>query len=65
MFSAGARKLGLETGSAPFFDTVKVMVGEGKAEKIAKNAASKGVNLRVYDSKLVSGTVLVVAVFLL
>lgn len=54
VFSAGVSKLGLETGSAPFFDTVKVTVGEGQAEKITKDAVAHGVNLRVYDSKSVS-----------
>ena len=54
VFSAGVSKLGLETGSAPFFDTVKVIVGEGQAEKVTKDAAAHGVNLRVYDSKSVS-----------
>lgn len=54
VFSAGVSKLGLQTGSAPFFDTVKVTVGEGQAEKITKDATAHGVNLRVYDSKSVS-----------
>jgi glycine dehydrogenase len=54
VFSAGVSKLGFETGSAPFFDTVKVTVGEGQAEKIAKDATAHGVNLRVFDSKSVS-----------
>lgn len=54
VFSAGVGKLGFETGSAPFFDTVKVTVGEGKAEGITKDAAAHGANLRVYDSESVS-----------
>ena len=62
VFSAGVSKLGLQTGSAPFFDTVKVIVGEGQAEKITKDATAHGVNLRVYDSKSVSGSIPVAAV---
>lgn len=54
VFSAGVSKLGLQTGSAPFFDTVKVTVGEGQAERITKDATAHGVNLRVFDSDSVS-----------
>lgn len=64
VFSAGVSKLGLQTGSAPFFDTVKVIVGEGQAEKITKDATAHGVNLRVYDSKSVSASIPLAAVCL-
>lgn len=54
VFSAGVSKLGFQTGSAPFFDTVKVTVGEGQVEKVMKDAVAHGVNLRQLDSSSVS-----------
>jgi hypothetical protein len=41
---AGAKKLGLGVGSAPFFDTVRIEVGD--ARKVVAAAAAEGVNLR-------------------
>lgn len=56
VFSSGVKRLGFQVGSASFFDTVKVTVGEGQAEKIKNDAAAHGVNLRVFDSNSVSLT---------
>lgn len=39
-------------GSAPFFDTVRIEVGE--AEKVAAAAVQEGINLRVLDPNTVS-----------
>ncbi|XP_024367900.1 glycine dehydrogenase (decarboxylating) A, mitochondrial [Physcomitrium patens] len=54
VFSSGVKRLGFQVGSASFFDTVKVTVGEGQAEKIKNDAAAHGVNLRVFDSNSVT-----------
>lgn len=54
VFSAGVGKLGFKCGSGPFFDTVKVTVGDGGAQKLANKAAAQGVNMRVLDDSTVS-----------
>ncbi|MDX2080203.1 MAG: aminomethyl-transferring glycine dehydrogenase [Terrimicrobiaceae bacterium] len=45
--AAGLRTLGLDAGSVPFFDTVRVTVSD--AESIITRAASAGINLRLLD----------------
>jgi len=42
----GLRKLGLETGRAPFFDTVRVLVPARDAKRIAAEARLRRINLR-------------------
>lgn len=54
VFSAGVGKLGFKCGSGPFFDTVKVTVGSGGAQKLANKAAEHGINMRVLDDSTVS-----------
>eukprot|EP00244_Chara_vulgaris_P000294 TRINITY_DN104_c0_g1_i2.p1 TRINITY_DN104_c0_g1~~TRINITY_DN104_c0_g1_i2.p1 ORF type:complete len:776 (-),score=182.60 TRINITY_DN104_c0_g1_i2:1777-4104(-) len=55
VFAAGVEKLGAgKVGSAPFFDTVKVDCGPGKAAGIAKAAEAKGMNLRVFDANTIT-----------
>ncbi|GBG68774.1 Glycine decarboxlase P-protein (GDC-P) [Chara braunii] len=55
VFAAGVEKLGAgKVGSAPFFDTVKVDCGPGKAVGIAKAAEAKGMNLRVLDANTIT-----------
>jgi hypothetical protein len=44
---AGAKKLGHTVGEAPFFDTVRISVGD--AAKVVAAAAAEGVNLRKLD----------------
>lgn len=54
VFSAGVGKLGFKCGSGPFFDTVKVTVGNGGAQKLANKAAEHGINVRVLDDSTVT-----------
>ena len=49
---AGARKLGLGVGEAPFFDTVRISVGD--AAGVVRAAAAAGVNLRQLDAGTVT-----------
>ncbi|XP_004291039.1 PREDICTED: glycine dehydrogenase (decarboxylating), mitochondrial [Fragaria vesca subsp. vesca] len=52
-FAVGLKKLGtVEVQSLPFFDTVKVTVGDAHA--IADAAVKNGINLRVLDSKTIT-----------
>ena len=46
---AGLEKLGMETGDAPVFDTLKVVAGPERGPHIAAAAAGKHINLRIYD----------------
>ena len=52
MAVAGAKQLGLKVGDAPFFDTVRVEVGD--AASVIQAAVQEGVNLRQLDSKTVT-----------
>ncbi len=47
----GLEKLGLATGDAPIFDTVRVTVGGERAPHILAAAAGKQINLRVLDAE--------------
>ena len=48
----GAQKLGLETGSEPFFDTVRIKSGSSK--DLVQRALDQGVNLRRLDDETVT-----------
>ncbi|KIY91697.1 glycine dehydrogenase [Monoraphidium neglectum] len=50
--AAGAKKLGLQVGAAPFFDTVAITVPS--ADKVVATALQHKVNLRKLDDKTVS-----------
>ena len=50
--SAGSRKLGHSVASEPFFDTVRVEVGD--ADQVLQQALKAGVNLRKLDRSSVS-----------
>lgn len=47
----GAKKLGHQVGDKPFFDTVRINVGD--ADKIIQAAVQEGCNLRKLDSSTV------------
>lgn len=51
-FAAGSRKLGHKVAPEPFFDTVRVDVGD--ADKVMQEGLKAGVNLRKLDSSSVS-----------
>lgn len=48
----GARKLGHQVGEDPFFDTVKINVGD--ADKVLQQALKQDMNLRKLDSSTVT-----------
>ncbi|CAG9463375.1 unnamed protein product [Pedinophyceae sp. YPF-701] len=50
VFAAGVAKLGHTVPAQPFFDTVKVNVGAGKAAAVAETAKAAGINIRVLDA---------------
>jgi glycine dehydrogenase len=52
VLAEGAKQLGLKVGDAPFFDTVRVEVGD--AASVMQAAIQEGVNLRQLDSKTVT-----------
>lgn len=60
-FAVGLKKLGTEVQGLPFFDTVKVTVGDAHA--IADAAAKNGINFRVLDSKTVSLSIFLYQLF--
>ena len=45
----GLRRLGLEAGSGPFFDTLRVRTGPEAGREVLDRARQRGVNLRRYD----------------
>ncbi len=45
----GLRRLGLDTGHAPFFDTLRVRTTGQGARAIGARAVERGINLRPYD----------------
>lgn len=49
---AGAKKIGHKVGEAPFFDTVRIEVGDAAA--VVSRAAAEGVNLRQLDGSTVT-----------
>ena len=54
VLSAGAAKLGCTPPTAPFFDTVTLHVGAGKAAGVVAAAVEAGCNLRLLDDSHVS-----------
>jgi len=54
MVAIGATKLGHQAPSLPFFDTVTLHVGTGKAGTVLAAAAEHGCNLRMMDDSHVS-----------
>ena len=49
---AGAKKLGHKVGDLPFFDTVRINVGD--ADKIVQAAVAEGCNLRKLDGSSIT-----------
>jgi glycine dehydrogenase len=45
----GLRRLGLDAGSAPFFDTLRVRTDPGGGRVILERARQRGINLRAFD----------------
>ena len=45
----GLRRLGLDAGTAPFFDTLRVRTSPEKGGAIVARAREKGINLRAYE----------------
>ncbi|HEY7510163.1 MAG TPA: aminomethyl-transferring glycine dehydrogenase [Vicinamibacteria bacterium] len=45
---AGLRRLGLHAGQEPFFDTLRVALPEGRAERVHEAARARRINLRPY-----------------
>lgn len=52
LHATGARKLGHKTGEDPFFDTVKINVGD--ADKVMQQALKEDMNLRKLDDSTVT-----------
>ncbi|NEO98805.1 MAG: aminomethyl-transferring glycine dehydrogenase [Symploca sp. SIO2E9] len=50
MLAEGLKRLGYGIGSEPFFDTVRVELGERSLEEILTRAEAHGINLRSLDS---------------
>ena len=48
--AAGLGKLGFDTGSEPFFDTLRVRTTSAQGKSIALRAEAAGLNLRLYDN---------------
>jgi glycine cleavage system P protein (glycine dehydrogenase) len=56
MLAEGLTRLGYSTGSEPFFDTVRVSVGNRRLENILEAARSRRINLRTLDSSTLGVT---------
>lgn len=54
MLAEGLKRLGYGIGSEPFFDTVRVELGDGNLEEILTRAEAHAINLRSLDSSTVS-----------
>jgi glycine dehydrogenase len=55
VFATGVAKLpNISVGSEPFFDTVKLTLADGSAQKVADSAAEKGINLRVVNNNTIT-----------
>ncbi len=46
VLAEGLRRLGMEVGNQPFFDTIRVRSPKGEAEKLHASAVARGYNLR-------------------
>jgi glycine dehydrogenase len=53
VLAAGLRRLGFTVGPEPFFDTLVVAVGAGRAAAVQRAAAAKRINLRPIDANTV------------
>jgi glycine dehydrogenase len=53
LLAAGLKKLGYDTGSEPFFDTLRVSLGERGAADILETAAERQINLRLLDARTI------------
>jgi len=49
ILQVGLRRLGLDAGRAPFFDTLRVRMAPEKGRAVLERAREKGINLRPYD----------------
>src|SRR5574340_1267810 len=49
VLAAGLRRLGLEIGNEPFFDTLRVPLSRAQADTILNRARQQKINLRRYD----------------
>jgi len=47
--ATGLRRLDLDCGDAPFFDTLRVELSDGQSDAIIRRAEAAGINLRRYD----------------
>jgi len=45
----GLNRLGLDAGSEPFFDTLRVRTGPGDGRAVVERARQRGINLRAWD----------------
>ncbi len=58
LFEAGLRKLGMNTGGKPFFDTVSVEFAEkSRADEMMASAVAAGMNLRRYSDTQITVSV--------
>ena len=48
MLVAGLRRLGWEVGDGPFFDTIRVKLGQDNAQRVQSAAHRRKINLRAY-----------------
>jgi len=53
VFAAGLRRIGLETGPEPCFDTLRVGLGAGNSADVIKVAEASRINLRIIDARTV------------
>jgi glycine dehydrogenase len=53
VLAEGLRRLGYELGNEPFFDTLRVELGDRSADSILKAAEERGINLRRLDDHAV------------
>jgi glycine dehydrogenase len=53
VLAEGLRRLGYDLGNEPFFDTLRVGLGERSADSILKSAEERGINLRKLDDHTV------------
>jgi glycine dehydrogenase len=53
VLAEGLRRLGYDLGNEPFFDTLRVELGDRSADSILKAAEERGINLRRLDDRAV------------
>lgn len=56
LLAAGLRQLGYKLGAAPYFDTLRVEVGQGQATGFLKRAIARRINLRQLDASTIGIT---------